>query len=409
MSNGNLRELWAIHRYRPLLASRFISNLGNGVAPIGLAFGVLALPDGSPTALSIVLIAQAIPLVLVLPFGGVIADRIGRARVIGSTDILMFVITAVIGVLFLTGTASVAVLVPLQILVGVLNGLWYPAYSGVVPDVVPDKHLQGANGWISIGSNIALIFGTAFGGLLVAAIGSGWTILFDAFTFLIAGFLVWSIRLSSTATKSDEGMWGELVHGWKVFISFRWVVVVVASFSLFVMAWRAFEGVIGPFASKTWYDGPSSWGFVVGGEAVGLLIGALLSTRWRPRRPLLMGMLLSLLYALYVFGWALDIPLAALVVLAAGAGLSVELFMVWWLTALQTHIPRESLSRVGSYDAMGSLMFGPIGLALAGPVLAAIGLTPTLLIVAVIMLVVIIVGLMFKSVRSLSLTGTEAA
>lgn len=407
MSNGNLRELWAIRRYRPLLASRFISNLGNGIAPIALAFGVLGMPDGSPTALSIVLIAQAIPLVLLLPFGGVIADRLGRARVIGTTDILMFFVTGIIGVLFVTGTASVALLVPLQIIVGALNGLWYPAYSGVVPDVVPDEHLQPANGWISIGSNVALIFGTSAGGLIVAAIGSGWTIVFDAFSFLIAGFLVWSIRLSSTATKTEEGMLGELAHGWKVFISFRWVVVVVSAFSLFVMAWRAFEGVVGPFAAKTWFDGPSSWGFVVGGEAVGLLIGALLSTKWRPNRPLLTGMLLSLLYPLYVLGWSLDAPLWALIVLAAGAGLSVELFMVWWLTALQTHIPRESLSRVGSYDAMGSLMFGPIGLALAGPVLAAIGIGPTLGIITAIMALVIVVALLFKSVRSLSLPEPE--
>lgn len=391
-----------------MLASRFISNLGNGVAPIALAFGVLGLEDGTPTSLSIVLIAQAIPLVLVLPFGGVIADRIGRAKVIGATDTLIFFIYATMGVLFVTGTAQIAFLIPLQIAVGVLNALWYPAYTGLVPDVVPDEHLQPANGYISIGTNIALILGTSLGGVIVALIGSGWTILFDAFTFLIAGLLVWSIRTSSTPTRSDEGTWGELVHGWKVFISFRWVVVIVAAFSVFVMAWRAFEGVIGPFAAKTWYDGPSTWGFVMAGEAVGLLVGALVSTRWRPARPLLVGVLLSILYPVFILAWALAAPIPVLIAGAACAGLSVELFMVWWMTAMQTHIPRESLSRVGSYDAMGSLMFGPIGLALAGPVLAAAGITPALLLVVGIMAFSLVCALLFKSVRSLSLAGPES-
>lgn len=409
MSNGNLRELWAIRRYRPLLASRFVSNLGNGVAPIALAFGVLGLPDGSPTGLSIVLMAQAIPLVLVLPFGGVIADRLGRARVIGSTDVMMFIVIGAMGLLFVTGTASVALLVPLQIIVGVLNALWWPAFSGVVPDVVPDKHLQPANSWISIGTNVALILGTSVGGLLVAAIGSGWTIVFDAFTFLIAGILVYSIRLSSTAKKSDEGMFGELAHGWKVFISLRWVVVIVGTFSIFVLAWRAFEGVIGPYAANTWFDGPSTWGFLTGAEAVGLLIGAILSTRWRPSRPLVVGLLVSLLYPLYILGWTLHLPFAVLMVLAVGGGMAFELFMVWWLTSLQTHVPRESLSRVSSYDAMGSLMFGPIGLALAGPMLSAVGLVWSLAIVTAVITTVLLGALLFKTVRSLSLTTPETA
>lgn len=407
MSNGNLRQLWAIKRYRPLLASRFISNLGNGVAPIALAFGVLAMPGGSPTALSVVLIAQAIPLVVVLPFGGVIADRLGRARVIGATDMISFFVYALMGVLFLTGTAAVAYLIPLQIVIGVLNALWWPAYSGVVPDVVPDEHLQSANGYISIGTNVALIAGTSLGGVIVALIGPGWTIMFDGVTFLIAGFLVWGIRLTSTPASNDEGMWGELAHGWKVFISFRWVVVIVAAFSIFVLGWRAFEGVIGPFAAKTWYDGPSTWGFVMAGEAAGLLIGALLSTRWRPTRPVFVGVVISFLYPVYMLAWAFDAPVPILILGAAGAGLSVELFMVWWMTAMQTHIPRESLSRVGSYDAMGSLMFGPIGLALAGPVLAAVGITPALLIVTGIMTVSLVGALLFKSVRQLSLTSPE--
>ncbi|MFA7324681.1 MAG: MFS transporter, partial [Candidatus Nanopelagicales bacterium] len=97
----------SIAAYRRLLVSRFISNLGNGMAPIALAFGVLALPGTDATSLSIVLAAQAIPVVLVLPIGGVIADRFGRARVIFMSDTVLGLVVMTIAVLFLTGTATV--------------------------------------------------------------------------------------------------------------------------------------------------------------------------------------------------------------------------------------------------------------------------------------------------------------
>ena len=95
--------------------------------------------------------------------------------------------------------------------------------------------------------------------------------------------------------------------------------------------------------------------------------GRCCGSRIRVGRPMLFGMLISLTLPVWLVCLAFALPLP---VVAAGAfawGLAIELFMVFWITALQTNVPRESLSRVMAYDAMGSLMFGPIGLALAGP------------------------------------------
>jgi MFS family permease len=113
------REVLRNVEFRRLFWSRAISNVGNGVAPIALAFGVLALPGATPTSLSIVLAAQAIPLVLMLPFGGVIADRLGRARVIMVTDALVSVFVMTMAILFITGHANV----PILAILGALSGL----------------------------------------------------------------------------------------------------------------------------------------------------------------------------------------------------------------------------------------------------------------------------------------------
>lgn len=396
------KVLWGNSTYRRLFAARTISNIGNGIMPIALAFGVLELEGATPTSLSIVLAAQAVPLVVMLPIGGVVADRLGRARVIAVTDAILSAFVLTMAALFLTGTATAPWLAALSFCAGILNGLWWPAMGGLVPEVVTDAdHLQPANAYISVASNGGLIAGNAIGGLLVAAFGSGIAIAIDGASFLVAGLLVFTFRRVSSPHDSGESMVGDLAHGWRVFTSFRWVVVVVLAFSVIVMVLRGAEEVLGPVLAIEHYGGAAGWAVVLACLSAGLLVGALLASRVRVRRPLVFGMLVTLAMPAWLVMLALALPLP---VIAAGAfawGLAMELFFILWMTALQTHVPREALSRVSAYDAMGSLMFGPIGLALAGPLVAAVGLPASFLIAAGIALVAILLPLLSAAVRGL--------
>ena len=407
---SHVRVLWGNGRYRKLFVARTISNLGNGIAPIAIAFGVLALPEGSPTALSIVLAAQAIPLVIVLPLGGVIADRFGRARVIAISDLILSGVVAITAALFATGNATVPVLAVLMFITGILNALWWPAYSGLIPDVVEDEYLQPANAYVSMASNGGLIVGAALGGLLVATVGPGFAIAVDAVSFLVAGLLVFSFRHVSKPHVSGESMLGDLVHGWRVFTSFRWVVVVVASFSIIVMALFGAEQVMGPVFAVEQYggekEGAKAWAAVLAVQAFGLLVGAVVASRVRIRRPMLFGMLLTLALPAWLVALAFAAPLWVIALGSFAWGVAIELFQVLWFTALQTNVPREALSRVGAYDAMGSLMFGPIGLAIAGPMIVLVGLKAGFLIFAAIALIAILLSLLSKSVRSLQSAAT---
>ena len=83
-------------------------------------------------------------------------------------------------------------------------------------------------------------------------------------------------------------------------------------------------------------------------------------------------------------------------------GITIESWYIHWMTALQLHIPRESLSRVSSYDMTFSLIFQPIGLAIAGPAIAGLGIAQTSLIGAVVVTVAIIVILFEPTIRKLS-------
>ncbi len=401
MMSISTRVLMTDRKFQKLFIARTISNIGNGIAPIALAFGILDLEGATPTSLSLVLAAQALPMVIVLPIGGVIADRLGRARVIAASDIAISLVVAVMGLLFITGTATIPLLVVLSIISGALNGLWYPAYPGLVPDVVDDEHLQPANAYISVASNAGLIVGSAVGGLLVALFGSGVAIMVDSASFLVAGFLVFTFRHASKPHTSGESMLGDLTHGWRLFISYKWVVAIVLSFSVAVMVIRGVEEVMGPVLANESYGGPAGWAFVLGSMSVGLLIGAVVASKIHASRPLLFGMTISFAFPLWVLSLAFTAPLLLVAIGALIWGIAIELFMVLWFTALQTHIPREALSRVSAYDAMGSLMFGPIGLALAGPLIAFVGLKTGFLLAAGIMVLALLGGLLSKSLRDL--------
>ena len=83
-----MRELRGYPGFYSLAASRFISNVGNGISPIALAYGVLSLPGATGTDLSIVMAARFVPLLVFMLFGGVIADRFQRNRLVGSSDVI---------------------------------------------------------------------------------------------------------------------------------------------------------------------------------------------------------------------------------------------------------------------------------------------------------------------------------
>ena len=92
MFADGLKKVWAVRNLRRLVISRFVSNLGNGLAPVAIAFGVLELPNGDGKSLSLVMASTSLSLVLFSLLGGVIGDRFPRAWIVGGADILLAIL-----------------------------------------------------------------------------------------------------------------------------------------------------------------------------------------------------------------------------------------------------------------------------------------------------------------------------
>ncbi len=409
MRNEN-RELLNIANFRKLLVARTISNFGNGLAPIALAFGVLDLKGATPSTLSIVMAAQLFPIVAFMLVGGVIADRFPRALVVGASDIMLSALVIGNGISFITHKATVPSLVVIALLSGTLNAAWWPAFSGIVPEVVPEEQLQNANSFVGLVSNTSNIFGVVTGGILVAAIGSGPAIVVDGFTFLVAGILVFQLRGLGNRrdTQTDtSSVRDDLMHGWREFTSRTWVVTIVAGYSIIVMMFESALSVIGPYHAKTVLGGPKPWSWILAAFSVGMVLGVIATMRIKPRRPIFVG--LSMQFALAAWFASIGLTTVIPIIMVAGffCGFAMDFFMVLWQTALQTHIPRESLSRVVSYDAFGSLFFAPLGLLLAGPLVMAIGSQNALIWFAIVTGVVVVAMLSVKDVRALTQIDDE--
>jgi MFS family permease len=392
------------HKYvKRLFVARFISNYGNGMGPIALAFGILGLPNGSANLLGLVLGTTTVLFLVMAPFGGVIADKYGRAKMVGLTDMAGGLILFVQAGYFATGNVPIAVLLIVNGAFGILWGIFWPAFSGVIPAVLPEAGLQKGNALNALFTNSGMILGAASAGFLIDAFGPAITLGIDAASFFLSGLLVFTFRhLTPRAEHTENTMIDDLRHGWKVFISFRWIVIIVAVFSFIVMCWAAAENVLGPLIALEHFDGAKSWSYVITAESVGLVVGSLIAIKVKPKYPMRFLMLSSFTITFYIASLAKPQSLAVIAVGAFLFGITLDLWGTLWSTALQRKVPRDSLSRVSSFDAMGSLMFRPIGLAIAAPFSTLLGMETFIYILAVITVFAIVLPLFNSEVRNMS-------
>ena len=396
-----LRDLKAHRGFTSLAISRFISNVGNGISPIALAYGVLSLEGADGKDLSIVMAARFVPLLGFMLFGGVIADRFQRNRLVGGADMIGSFLAAVSAVSLIAGFSSVWLLATMAALFGILNAIWWPAMSGVLPEILPKEKLQSGNAIIGLTTNIGYIGGTLSGGILVATIGAGWGLLADAISFFIAGVIVWFLPILGRAKDESPGILHDLIVGWREFISRSWVIAMVFAFALINMAFESMLSVLGPLNFSDPETGPKLWSYNLAALTIGMLIGGIWVLKVKFKRPLFVSMILIAISSIWDFSLALDLPLVFGLIAGVFSGISLEVFMVTWNTSLQSHVPEESYSRVSSYDTLGSYGIAPLGIVVAGPLAMHFGVNTILFITGVTTLVAAGLSLLVKSVRNL--------
>ena len=403
-----MRRLFGHRDFRLLLFGQSLSTVGDRLVFVALALFVTEL--GSPPDVGIVLASHAVPLVGFLLIGGVWADRLPRHLVVVTTDVIRFGLHALLAVLIFTGAVEIWHIAVIEACFGTAEAFYRPAFSGLVPQTVPEDEIQPARAAFGTVETIAEFAGPALATALVLGVGPGWAFALDAATFLVsAAFLVRlrPRRRGEPAVRTT--VVAELREGWSEVRSRTWIWVIVAAFSLGLLTAFGPWMTLGPTISIERFDTRAVYGILASAMGAGTIAGALIGFRWRPRYPMRTGMLLALPLPIALGAFGLGLPVAVLLPVFVLSGTGIALFDIWWHTALAERVPPHMLSRVTAYDWMGSLALLPIGYVLAGPLGEALGAVEVLSAGSAIALAALAGSLLFRDVRRLRRLAPKAA
>ncbi len=394
-----------------------LSAVGDYVIPAALALA-LVRTTGSAGAIALVLACATVPRLLLLPLGGVLADRWQPRRVAMAADAVRFAAQAVVAAELIAGRASVLDLAVAGAISGVASAFALPTGSPMVAATVEDAHRPRANALLGVSNGVARVLGPALGGAIVLTIGAGWAFAVDAATFAVSFASLALVRVAAVVPPATErsSLRRDIVEGWSEVRRHTWFWVSLIGHGTWNMA-SAMMLTLGPLIAVHELGGEFVWVAFLQAGAVGMLTGSLLATRLGARgrfalrldRPILAANLSLSLFALPLALLALAAP-AALVIAAYGVALAGLGFLnPVWESAVQQHVPADKLARVSAYDLLVSMAAMPLGYAVAAPAAEAFGAATPLLIGAVLVALSTAGTALMPSVRRLRMKPATAA
>ena len=316
---------------------------------------------------------------------GVLSDRLDRRRLMIAGDLVRLVAIGAIGALSILGSLTLARLVGLVAVYGAGQAVFGPAFSSIVPQIVPDDLRVQANSLAQFVRPLTLaLVGPVVGGFLISWLGVGWAFVVDAATFVVSAAAILAMRTRAVAREELErpSAWRDLVEGLR-FVRRRtwlWAAMVGGTISL-LFTWGPWD-VLLPYVVKNDLGGSASdLGIVYGAGGLGAVVVALtMGQRGRlPRRPITALYLSWALGMLLLAGFGLAVRLWQAMVVALVAEGAITLLMVIWTTLLQRLVPREVLGRVSSLDWLLATAGVPLSFALVGPAASVLGVDATLI------------------------------
>jgi MFS family permease len=367
-----------------LWAATVVSNIGTWMYNAAAGWLMTAL-DPDPLMVSLVQVATALPMFLFALPAGALADILDRRRLLIVVQVAMVLVSALLGVLVLTGAVTPWVLLAFTFLAGAGAALVAPAWQAVVPQLVPRTDLQPAIALNSVGINISRAIGPALAGVVIAGLGMASPFFLNAASFIgvILALIWWRPERATSrhlpAERFGNAMRNGLRHG-RENPHLRATLVRAVGFFLFASAYWALLPLI---ARDQVSGGPQLYGVLLGAIGAGAVAGAFVLPRLKillgPDRLVAVGVGGTAL-ALVLFGVARE-PLVALAA-SAIAGLS-------WIAVLSSlnvsaQVALPDWVRARGLAVFVTVFFGAMtaGSAIWGQTAAMLGLSPALLIAA---------------------------
>ncbi|MBW3565293.1 MAG: MFS transporter [Acidobacteria bacterium] len=365
----NLLRAFRHRNFALFFSGQIISLIGTWMQSVAQAWLVYRL-TGSATMLGIVGFATMIPSFLFASFGGLLADRVSRRRILLWTQILSMTLAFILAVLTLSGMIQVWHILLLATLLGLVNAFDVPARQSFVVEMVAREHLPNAIALNSSMFNGARMIGPAVAGVIVATLGEGWCFLINAISYVavIAGLLMMKMPPGSPRTgEIDESILSRLAGGWRFASRTRPIRALLLLLGLVSLVGMPYTTLMPIFADRILHGGPQALGILLGSAGLGAFGGSIvLATRrdvrglgrWVARAAVAFGAFLI------VFAFSRIFWLSAAILVAVGASMIVQ--MAASNTLIQVMVPDALRGRVMALYSMMFLGMAPFGALFAG-------------------------------------------
>jgi len=368
------------HRnYRLFFLGQLVSLIGTWMQSVAQSWLVYRL-TGSAVLLGTVGFASQIPVFLLSPLGGVVADRRERRRILLATQSASMLLAFALAFLTLTGRIEVWHVLALAALLGVANGFDIPTRQAFVVELVGRQDLVNAIALNSSMFNGARIVGPAVAGVVVAAVGEGWCFFANAVSYVavLASLLAIRVTPRETAVGRSSPV-AQILEGWRFVAHTRPIRALLLLLGVVSLTGMPYATLMPVMAEDVLHAGASGLGLLMGASGTGAVIGALVLAR----RTSLRGLGAWVAWAALAFGGALitfsfSRHFWLSVALLIPVGFAFLLQMSSSNTLIQSMVPDQLRGRVMSAYSMMFMGMAPLGALLAGTLAETVGAPSTI-------------------------------
>jgi MFS family permease len=354
--------------FRLLFAGQAVSLIGDAAFLTALGWRTFTLAGAAK--LGVVLTCQGAALLVTLLLGGALADRFSRRRMMILSDLARFAAVCALALVDASGHLSFTTLVVFATIVGLADGLFFPAFGGMVPLLVDQPLIPSASSLIGVARWGSLLVGPIFAGFLYEPAGSAVVFGADAASFLLSAAFVYATRPRAVERREPEGTLAGIASGARYVARVPWLWVTIALFAVVLMLQFAPQQVLLPkLVDEQWGRGVQAYAVLTTLLGAGTVAGTLLFGQLQPRRR--RGVLfyaVFLVNSLAILAFALSPWYELAGGLAVVRGFCIGFGVAVWETMLMQLVPEHLLSRVVSLDYFGSFGLMPVGLALSAAV-----------------------------------------
>ncbi|MEU4587128.1 MFS transporter [Kitasatospora aureofaciens] len=392
---------------RRLLAGRTLAALATALIPTTLTLAVVR--TGSATDLGLVLSCELLPMLVLLPVAGVVADRFPPQRVVFTADLVRATAQLAIGAELLGGGLRIPDLAVLSAITGAAVAFGTPAVRTLVAAVVTGAERLRTNAQLGAAQGLAQIAAPAAAGGLMLLVGAGWSSLLTGALFIASASTLGGLRPDRSLQRAERSAFlGELREGWAETRRHPWFLANVLGHGV----WHLTAGALltlGPLITVRHLGGDTAWVVIAEVGTVGTVAGVYAASRLPIRQPLVGVAVGAAVFALPLTAFALLLPVPVVTAAYFAGMFGVGVLNPLWETTMQRRIPPEALGRVGSFDTLISFAARPLGLAVAAPLAAGIGTTTPLLLGAALVGTANLAVLLLPTVRETTRAPLPAA